>query len=416
MTGEPLRISTMGCRWRIDVERIDPRLADRLRELWRRCDHDVVDPDEPVGMPGNLVLVHTGDTDRGADTEHPVDAIEVSHDLDTAPYGFSGALTLRSIARQAGRLTLLHGAALADPQTGAGVVLVAESGTGKTTAARTLGRVLGYLSDETAAIRADETLIAHPKPLSVIPEPGQAKIEMSPDAAGLLPAPEGAWLAATILLHREPGWTTPTLEPVDLIDGLLDTIAQSSSLPAQDRPLDTLARVLTAGAGVHRLRYGEIGDALEQVTGLLAAVRRGQHTVRDWRSIEPPPERRSEPWTASPGIANFVLPQGARLERAPWLDALAVADQVVVLNGPRPMRLRGLGATVWLECAAPRERSDIHRAVRDQHGPHPDAERLVDAAIESLAAEGLIEVAVLGSGDRPVIPTESGSPPAGFAN
>ena len=57
----------------------------------------------------------------------------------------------------------LHAAGLAD-RDGRALALVAASGTGKTTAARTLGGTLGYLSDETVSSAADSTSFPTPSP------------------------------------------------------------------------------------------------------------------------------------------------------------------------------------------------------------------------------------------------------------
>ena len=48
---------------------------------------------------------------------------------------------------------------------------MAASGTGKTTAARTLGRHLGYLTDETVSVGPDLDVLPYQKPLSVVVDP-----------------------------------------------------------------------------------------------------------------------------------------------------------------------------------------------------------------------------------------------------
>ncbi len=375
----------MGCRWDVDLSRVRPEVADRLRHLWAHANVETADRSEPEDFPRELIASHLGDP-VGAEGGPILD-----ENVVTAPYTFSTAITLASIRAQSGRLTLLHSAALAEPATGAGVILVAESGTGKSTAARTLGRELGYLSDETAVIRDDLTLIGHPKPLSLIPAPGQPKIEKSPGELGLLPAPPDPWLAATILLCRKPGHGVPTLESVPLLEAMAETIPQSSALPTQDRPLASLARVLTAGAGVHRLTYAEIADAAPLIHALLAGIPRGSNNGAHWQIVDPAEGRRTEPWTSTPAADDAIVTEHTRITRAPYLDAIDDGVEVLVLNGPNPIRLLGLGSTIWRTCTAELTVAEATATVVTEHGEHPDAPELVAEAVHSLLANGLLE-------------------------
>lgn len=403
----PLRITTMGCRWEIDISRLDENVAQRLRELWAHAaDHDNgtddadLAVDEPPGLRRELVALHTGAAptlDSGAGFD-PEQVIRLTRDVQRAPYAFSSALTLCCLRAQSGRMTLLHSAALSHPDSGASVVLVAQSGTGKTTATRLLGQELGYLSDETAAIRDDLTLLAHPKPLSLIPESstpeaGQGKVEQSPVQLGLRPPPPRPWLAATILLVRCAAPTEATLEPVALMDALVDVIPQSSALPVQPESLHTLARVVTAGAGAFRLRYSEIAQAAPLITGLLEQVRQGQQRQERWTRHTSSGAWRTEPWEPSPALTEFDWTPQTRVVRAPWRDALESEGEILVLNGPNPVRLLGLGPTVWRVAATPVTLAELHTAVVAEHGPHPQADDLLRQAVELLAGQGLLQLA-----------------------
>lgn len=380
----PLRINTLGTRWEVDLDALEPDTATGLRRLWRDCADWTPDRSEPPGFPREL---------RAAPYDDPGvppgdDVIVLPRDPAAVAYAFSGDLTGRAIAAQAGRLTLLHSAALADPRTGAAVLLIAESGTGKTTAARRLGRHLGYLSDETAAIREDLTIVAHPKPLSIV-RPAGGKGEQSPADLGLRPVVPQAWVALTVLLEREAG-RVPDLAPTGLIDALVAAIPQSSSLPAQEQPFASLAAVLTAGSGVHTLRYGEIDAAIPLVLDLLAGVQRGSARAPEADLIPPGAAYEGKPWCSHPPVRDLDLGADALLERGAWVDAVRVADEVLVLNGPRPMRLMGLGSTLWLAADRPRTRGDLTAAVVDVHGPHPEADRIIGETLTALAGEGLI--------------------------
>ncbi|MGD3860664.1 hypothetical protein QT580_22560, partial [Xanthomonas citri pv. citri] len=132
------------------------------------------------------------------------------------------AVTLAGIERHRGRSLMFHAAGLADPVTGGTAVLVAASGTGKTTAARRLGHDLGYVSDETVCVDAADLGIApYPKPLSVVRGPGEPKEQVSPDDLGLRPLRGPAALRALLLLERDPAQEHPHVtDPLPLVTAL----------------------------------------------------------------------------------------------------------------------------------------------------------------------------------------------------
>ena len=116
----------------------------------------------------------------------------VGSDESTVMEWLTARVTLEGIESQHGRLWMLHACGLADPASGATVVLVAPSGTGKTTAARVLGRTFGYVSDETVAIGPDGAVVAYPKPLSLLEGGVRPKRQRSPRELGLVDAPRAA--------------------------------------------------------------------------------------------------------------------------------------------------------------------------------------------------------------------------------
>ena len=209
--------------------------------------------------------------DGGPEVEVSVEAPAVP-DVATALHQLSTSVTLAAIEAAAGRLWMLHAAGLADPDSGAAVALVAPSGTGKSTAARTLGRSLGYLSDETVGVTARGEVLPHPKPVSVLPvlpgRPGELKQQVSPDDAGLLVAPASATLRAVVLLERD-GSATPRLEPVRTAAALPVLAEQTSYLTRLEAPLAHMAGILARTVGVQRLHYREVADTLPLVQGLL---------------------------------------------------------------------------------------------------------------------------------------------------
>lgn len=400
-----VRINTLGCRWDLDVSDVRAEVADRIRQLWARADRAEADRSEPPGFPIVLRLAPATGAAREAtasifrppaeaarDPEaDPPQSLFIDGHRDRYAYALSSELTLRSISAQAGRLTLLHGAALSLPQSGASVVLVGRSGMGKTTATRRLGQRLGYLSDETAAIRDDLSMLAHPKPLSVLSADDHEghKEEFAPDELGLLATPAGPWLAATLILDRDDAHTTPRLEPMGLFDAMIDVIPQSSSLPVQPDPLTALARVLTHGRGTHRLCYAEIDDCPELVLGLLRGAA-NEPGPQEWTTLSPPAGLAGDVWTAFPGDPAVEPDADGRYGRAPWRDAIALDDEVMLLNGPVPVRLMGVGAIVWLRAATPATLAQLRDAAVDCIGPHPDAETIVTSTVGELLRQGLL--------------------------
>ena len=232
----------------------DQATADELRTAW--ADAVVADPDgtEPAAT---LTVGLDPDCDVSG-----TDLTEVMHHL-------SPAVTQRAIAAHQGELVMLHAAALADPATGATAVLVAASGTGKTTASRTLGRRFAYLSDETAAVTRDGVVLPYRKPLSII-EGGTFKVQRSAGGLGLLTTTDRECrLAALLVIERVPDHAgEPTVEALPAVDAIAALAPQTSYLPSLDRPLHRLAELSALAGGVHHVTYREaagLGDVLDDL-------------------------------------------------------------------------------------------------------------------------------------------------------
>ena len=207
-------------------------------------------------------------------TEEPSSAepVEASgDDIAAALHHLSPAVTVRAIDARAGELVMLHAAALADPDTGRTAVLVAASGTGKTTASRTLGKRFVYLSDETAAIARDGAVLPYRKPLSII-ESGPLKTQVAPSALGLLTTDRACHLAAVIVLDRDPDHSgAPAQSRMDTIDAIAAIAPQSSYLPTTPRPLHRLAELIQLAGGAHQVTYAEAADLEDVLVQLLGA-------------------------------------------------------------------------------------------------------------------------------------------------
>ena len=227
----------------------DEATADAVRRAW--VDATVEDPG-----PTEPAAVLTAGLDGSNDVSGQ-DVAEVMHQL-------SPAVTQRAIAAHQGELVMLHAAALADAATGATAVLVAASGTGKTTASCTLGTTFAYLSDETAAITRDGVVLPYRKPLSII-EGGPFKEQRSPSELGLLMTDRECHLAAVLVIERRPDHRgEPDVASLAAVDAIAALAPQSSYLPSMHRPLHRLAEVCEMAGGARHVTYAE-ASGLEAV-------------------------------------------------------------------------------------------------------------------------------------------------------
>ncbi|MCO1339517.1 hypothetical protein BJH93_11525 [Kocuria polaris] len=290
--------------------------------------------------------------------------------------------TSRAIESVRSELLMFHAAALADPASGRAIALVAESGTGKTTATRTLGRSFAYLTDETVAVDEARTVRPFPKPLSLLPESGlRPKDQAAPDELGLLPAVEGATLCRVAVLDRQPGRTSAVARAMPLAEALEFLCPQTSGLAWLDRGLVQLCRTLDACGGALRLEYGESVQLAELTRELLAAapaaVGGGWEPMELTHNDAPP----------APGALQYrrIVPS----------DAVRIIeaedDAVAVLVGEELAVLHGLGPVLWEAATAWRTADDLLAAVVAAAGEHPRAGELLEAHVADMVAHGLLE-------------------------
>ena len=321
-------------------------------------------------------------------------ALRVPASDDEGPSATTGWLTEQALAAAAGSFLLLHacGLSLDDGRTAA---LVAPSGMGKTTAALTLGRRFGYVSDEVVAVADDLAVVPFPRPLCVLGPSGAVKAPVGPDALGLRPCPDRPVLGRVVVLDRhEPTGDTPAAEPLSLVEALLAVVPQTSYLRAHDRPLATLADTLARTAPV-RLRYGEISAAGDLVEELLLSV-----------PVEPmawQPETLAVP----PGSARWALRDG-RVRRRPVADAIRIGDDVVVLVDLTPVVLSGIAPTVWAAASDEPNLDELTAVVERAHGHHPEAQSIVHATVTEL-----VEAGVLGHARPTTLPAYPRTTPSG---
>jgi hypothetical protein len=191
-------------------------------------------------------------------------------DIESALHHLSPAVTTRAIDARAGELVMLHAAALADPVTGRTAVLVAASGTGKTTASVNLGTEFAYLTDETAAVTADGVVLPYRKPLSII-DGGHLKKQVAPSELGLLTTDRECRLAALLVIKRDPRHEgAPDVTLLDTVDAIAAIAPQSSYLPSMDKPLHRLAALIHLVGSARHVTYAESAELAPVLADLLA--------------------------------------------------------------------------------------------------------------------------------------------------
>ena len=292
-------------------------------------------------------------------------------EADQHDYAMTSRVTLRALEATAGTRLNIHAGAVADPE-GRTLAVVGESGMGKTTAIRALATRLGYLSDETVSVDADLTVHPHAKPLSVITDRSRAdrKASVSPDDAGLLIPPNHATLRRIVLLRRGQG--TEGLVPISTPEAMVEIVPQTSSLVLLDNPLLTLGEIIERCGGAFALHYEEVSDHLDELIHVLTEPDRERRSVGHH-----PPADQPE---AVPG----------QWSRTPWRDAVEYDGELVVMVEDTALLLAGLGSTLWLALRDPATVTDLVALAELEHGPHPQANSLIEAALSELVEHGLV--------------------------
>jgi hypothetical protein len=346
------------------VECTTAELADRVRRDWSRClSAERGNGAESVG---------------GADDDVVTVSLEPAKNVDGALYVMTTGLTYRLIDRLTGSVLMFHACGLSDDD-GNVLILVAPSGTGKSTAASVLARsAFGYVTDETVVVRPDGTVAAYEKPLSFVTSRfgSERKSQKGPDDLGLREPPAALHPARVVVLDRDTAVRTPILEPLTLVEGMVEVIPQTSALPALERPLQQLAALLERCGGVYRLRYAEIADAEDLLAVLLAGE---VEPTEEWEPLAR--EKNAED--------EFVLLDG-RLTVLDFDDAVRTEDEAVVLTDGVPRHLQGIGTTLWSAVLDGVRPDRLVDAVVDVHGDHPEAAAMVAAAMAAMEDAGLL--------------------------
>ncbi len=244
----------------VDLRFEGPRAAeayDAFAPRWSLCHRD------DDGPAQRSVRVTLGGPESGSNEAGTIGSDDLRRLLQLA----TQRVTYQAIHANIGSLLMFHAAAVCHPETGAAVVAIAPGGTGKTTVCRTLGPGRGYLSDETVGVRADNTIVPYPKPLSVRRPDWDSKDETDPRSIGLAPATVTPYVAAILLLARDDEHTGPArLEPLDLFDAIIGMTPETSSLSRLPRPLHRLEELVEGLPVVARAHYREAAS-LEDFLG-----------------------------------------------------------------------------------------------------------------------------------------------------
>lgn len=258
MSGHALQVEALDVL--IILEVTGDELAEAVRGAWR--DAATQEDGNDQRHRRTLTVALSDEAAEGTDV--------TGSDMRNVLHRLSSAVTLAALDARAGELLMLHAAALADPASGATAVLVAASGTGKTTASIALGTELVYLSDETAGIAPDGRIARYRKPLSIVGS-DHLKAQVSPSELGLRVDEVEGRVKTVIYLERDPDHTGfPTVEHVNTVDAFALIAPQASALARTAKPLHRMADVFESTGGIKRVRYAEAAGLLPLIRVLLS--------------------------------------------------------------------------------------------------------------------------------------------------
>jgi len=333
--------------------------------------------------------------EEGADPDVVIDDSDLpGREADALLELLTQRVTIEAIGVRAGELLMFHACALADPSTGNAVVMAGPSGMGKSTLSMTHGVRWAYVTDETAAIRADGRLLPYPKPLSMV-RPGTVKEQVAPEAAGLTVARAPLRVAAVLLLERDPGATGVQVSEVPPAQGIALVAEHTSYLARMDRPLAQIAALLRSTGGLRRVSYAEARDLAPLLEELLTQPPAEPSLVE---SVETSPGSTSspDPTGRAAGDQRNDGDQPITATRQPVLDEHTEdGEAVVLLPDGGVLAVSRLASTVLAALAdGPQAVPSLAAVLAAQFGAPPDGdtEAATLAALSSLAEVGLIRL------------------------
>lgn len=290
-------------------------------------------------------------------------------------------VTMHLLQEYAGTAHLLHAAILGDASSHRAIALVAPSGTGKTTAARFLGRHFTYLTDETAVVMPDRSIRPYPKPLSIIEEAQHPKVQYNPADLGLRVVTaddESFYLNRVVILNRLKDQTTtdPVIETLPIVDALLAISEQSSGLMVTERGLEGLADLLVETGGAVELTYSEISETLPLIQSLL---KQNENQLK-------PQETDVTYLPAADFLVNSDTPN--LYQRSQGSTGLASQDRYLVAQGNALSEVSIYAWDCWEMLSQPLPKEEIHARLQELYGPIP--ERGFEESLLQLEQAGLL--------------------------
>lgn len=369
-----LRLRTL--RGAIDIVGLSPAEAEVISEAWSRCDPRELSVTEALAEPTAHVMRRTENDSWNAFHESLV-----------------YQATASAIASGQGSLLMFHGAALKDPDSAKAFVLVAESGGGKTTATRELGKSFEYFTDETVGIDEDYKIFDFPKPLSILEgDMVRPKIQYGPEKLALLEPSGDASLSLICLLNRDKDGEKQgaTAEPVPMSEAIPLIAPQTSSLSRLDRGLVRLCQAIDRVGGVQRLHYSEARDLSRLMADLLHA-RPEKPTKPSCKHHRPAGNR----WIAAENLRPMDDPRsepvGEEYMRFNVDDAVYFDDgSLCILVDEKFTVLHGAGPFIWELLETPLKFEDLAEEARDMDNAPEDVERILHQALESMIASGIV--------------------------
>lgn len=264
----------------------------------------------------------------------------------------ASAVTRIAIERRSDAFMLLHAAGLSHPTSGAVAALVGTSGAGKSTAARVLGRTLGYLSDEVVAVGRSRRVLPFAKPVSIV-DPGRPwKRQAHPDALGMTRHRGELKLRRLVVLDRHSAHAgAPEAWPLDVQTATESIIPQVSSFGRSARPLAALTALMSECGGAVRVRYRDADDLPPLILRLLDDA------------------------ALVPSVAR------ARVDDEVW-----IGETCYLQLGLELVALEGVGALVWHALQAPRPERMLAAEVAAELGSVAgfvdDVERVIGQLVE----------------------------------
>lgn len=313
------------------------------------------------------------DPRTAADDELTVGSSADTPDSVAVGLAHATALVTRTlIDLNAGQGLLFHAAAAVRPD-GRAILLVGPSGAGKTTAITRLAGPHGYLTDETALVGADGSVLPYPKPLSV-ERGGPAKAQLAPEELRLRVADVPHEVDRVIVLNRKAGGPRqPRSRRLDIVESLEALVPQLSALEQHPRPLGALAELIQRVGGIEQLSYADVLD-LDPTSGPPASPRLPAEELA-FSTLDCDRDERTEP-----GLIRTLAS-----------DALEVADVLVLAHGSEIRVLAGVAKTLWLEAGAPRSEPELLDRLRAIHGAEPGDALALRGAIDVLVDAGVLE-------------------------